>query len=137
MNKRKIKKYLILILLAVILPTGCGKSVEIQDVSGSYEDVDSKDEQKYESQQSEAATGDAISAVTEESILPQIEEEETVSTYNEDEILPNTKAEDNSGDVASIIVKSENNLSDSEKQEIIEELSKEVDNLLNEINCVE
>lgn len=72
MNKRKIKKYLILILLAVILPTGCGKSVEIQDVSGSYEDVDSKDEQKYESQQSEAATGDAISAVTEESILPKL-----------------------------------------------------------------
>lgn len=40
-------------------------------------------------------------------------------------------------EVASIIVKSENNLSDSEKQEIIDELASEVDELLKEINEVD
>lgn len=128
MNKREFLKYLLLLLFIAILISGCNKSVEIEDVAGDSNQIDSQ-------------ANDSESERIENEGLNQQEEKNEAEQPDQSSIGQKEEKNDNKDleqkNVASVIVKSENNLSDSEKQEIVNELSNEVDQLLNEINSIE
>lgn len=132
MNKREFFKYLFLLLFAVILISGCNKSVEIKDVSGDSNQIDLQDNPDNELGQmdEEDASG------TEDLITAEDEQSDKINTEGTEK-KNNNSGQIDKNEVASVIVKSENNLSDSEKQEIVNQLSNEVDDLLNEINSME
>ena len=111
-----------------MLVAGCSKSVEIQDVSSTSQEQEAQQEQADKAKQDENATEEAIS----------MSSDEADENSGQSEEPKGTKTEPAEGkEIASVIVKSENNLSDSEKQEIINQLSKEVEDLLTEINSEE
>lgn len=128
MNKRAFLKYLLLLLFIAILISGCNKSVEIEDVAGDSNQIDSQ-------------ANDSGSEQMEDEGLNLQEEKNEAKLPDQSSIEREEEKNDNKDleqkNVASVIVKSENNLSDSEKQEIVNELSNEVDQLLNEINSIE
>jgi outer membrane murein-binding lipoprotein Lpp len=128
MNKNKLIKYLLLTFFTIMLVAGCSKSVEIQDVSSTSEEQEALQEQVDKSKQNENATEEAILISSEET---DEDNEQSTETKGAETESPEEK------EVVSVIVKSENNLSDSEKQEVINQLSKEVDDLLTEINSEE
>lgn len=132
MNKKEFSKYLLMILFAVILISGCNKSVEIKDVSGDSNQKDSHENRDSESgQMDERDASETEDLITGEAEPPDKNNTEVTEKKNND------TGQIDKNEVASVIVKSENNLSDSEKQEIVNQLSNEVDDLLNEINSMD
>nr|WP_315024405.1 hypothetical protein [uncultured Aminipila sp.] len=129
MNKREFSKYLLLLLFAVILISGCNKSVEIKDVSGDSNQTDSQENRASEFGQREDED------INKSEETKEVEQPDKNSIEQTEEKNVHNDLEKN--EVASVIVKSENNLSDSEKQEVVNQLSNEVDELLNEINSME
>lgn len=126
MKRKEFLKYLLLLLFIAILISGCNKSVEIEDVSGDSNQIDSKENH------------DSESGAVEEEGLNQHEEEKDIEQNSIQQIEEKDEYKDlEQKDVASVIVKSENNLSDSEKEEVVNQLSTELDELLNEINSME
>lgn len=123
MKKKNLITCLFLSLLIVLLAVGCGKSTEIQDISSNTE----KSPPIKETEQGKNVTDSEIVEQQSES-----DKEPKVTEKQSENVKTNSQQE-----VASVIVKSENNLSDSEKKEIVDQLSKEVDELLTEINTDE
>lgn len=126
MKRKEFLKYLLLLLFIAILISGCNKSVEIEDVSGDSNQIDSP------------KNHDSESGELEDEDLKQPEGEKDIEQNSIQQIEEKDEYKDlEQKDVASVIVKSENNLSDSEKEEIVSQLSTELDELLNEINSME
>lgn len=119
MNRKKIIIYILISLLLIVLMIGCTKSVEIEEVEEDTGNLEQEYLQDFDNSNS------------------NVDEDLNNSNQIQDNLSNSDNTNSNNEQVASIIVKSENNLSDSQKQEIIDELSKEVDELLEEINNFE
>ncbi|QHI71635.1 hypothetical protein [Aminipila terrae] len=134
MKNRKFLMYLLLILLVIILGAGCNKSdhksAEIKDVSGGEKKVESPDKSQDESEKSKEQKEDkkVSEPQKEQAGSSPIQKKEPESGDNQEAAKKN---------VVTVIAKSENNLSDSEKQEMVNQLSDEVDGLVKEINSME
>lgn len=142
MNKIKSITYLLFVLFVVFLAVGCSKSVEIEEVKEEPTNLGTECQQEENSNVDEEISENQLDlTINNEQSEINITNVNDISSNNDDDIKldneKNTNDSKESNQVASVIVKSENNLSDSEKQEIIDELSNEVEELLKEINDVE